>query len=129
VRRNGQSYLLIFVAVLLGVAGELLLKTGVGHAGGFELTGVQSLLQMIPKTLTNPALLVGFICYGLAALVWLVVLSRFDLSFAYPFLALTYVLVPLGARMFLGEEIPTGRWMGIGIIVVGMIVLARFPSK
>jgi len=125
-----ESYLLIFIAVLLGVSGELLLKTGVVQVGGFEINGVQSLLHMILKSIVTPALLIGFLCYGLAAVVWLVVLSRFDLSFAYPFLALTYVLVPLAAKIFLHEEIPLGRWAGIGIIVLGIIVLARFaPSK
>jgi multidrug transporter EmrE-like cation transporter len=63
--------------------------------------------------------------YGLSAFLWLVVLSRLDLSYAYPFLALNLVLITLVSWIVLGEMIPTLRWLGLGLICLGVVVVAR----
>jgi drug/metabolite transporter (DMT)-like permease len=120
------SFVLVFFSVLLGVAGELLLKTGMNKVGELKLGGVEAALHTAWRVATIPEIIVGFACYGIAAVLWLVVLSRLDLSYAYPLLALMYVLVPLSAKFFLHEEIPAGRWVGIMIILVGIVVVARY---
>ena len=57
--------------------------------------------------------------------VWLWALSKVDISFAYPFLALGYVLVSAMAWFWLGEELSTMRSLGMGIIIIGILVLAK----
>ena len=62
---------------------------------------------------------------GVGALAWIVVLSRWDLSYAYPFLALNFVLIALVSRLVLGESIPLIRWAGIAFICAGIVLISR----
>jgi multidrug transporter EmrE-like cation transporter len=74
---------------------------------------------------TNPWVLAGMSLHVSALVVWLWALSRVDISFAYPFIALGYVLVSLMAWQWLGENINPMRLLGMAIIIVGIIVLSR----
>ena len=67
----------------------------------------------------------GFLIYGLSALCWLWVLARAQLSFAYPILALTFPVVVALSVIFFGEVISPLRWLGVGVIVAGVSLLAR----
>ena len=69
----------------------------------------------------------GLFLFGLSALVWLVVLSRASLSFAYPFAALTYVLILLFDLFVLDETVPPLRWGGVAFIAVGIFLVSRTP--
>lgn len=117
---------LILGAVVLGVAGELLLKSGIDNVDKLEVSNLETAARTVWRVVSEPRILVGFVCYGLAAVFWLIVLSQLDLSYAYPMLALTYVLVPLAAHVFLDESIPRGRWAGMLIVLLGVIVVAYF---
>ncbi|MEZ0213924.1 MAG: EamA family transporter [Xanthobacteraceae bacterium] len=75
--------------------------------------------------LSRPTIMSGLACYGLSLLLWLYVLGRIEVSFAYPFLALGFVLVAVAGWQFLGEPMPPIRAAGIGIILIGVLVLAR----
>lgn len=121
-----KSMILILVAVLLGVLGQLLLKMGMTQVGTLEFgSGLAGLIQVGIRVFSNLRVLGGFAAYGLSSLFWIVVLSKIDLSLAYPMLALNYVLVPLAAWLLLSEEVPPLRWLGIGIVVAGVIVISR----
>lgn len=121
-----KSMVLILVAVLLGVVGQLLLKMGITQVGtlafGSDLAG---LIQLGLRVFGNLKVLGGFAAYGLSSLFWIVVLSKVDLSLAYPMLALNYVLVPLTAWLFLGEQVPTLRWLGAGVVIIGVVIISR----
>ena len=123
---SSKSMVLILVAVLLGVVGQLLLKMGITQVGtlafGSDLAG---LIQLGLRVFGNLKVLGGFAAYGLSSLFWLVVLSKVDLSLAYPMLALNYVLVPLTAWVFLGEQVPTLRWLGAGVVIIGVVIISR----
>ena len=67
----------------------------------------------------------GFISYGMSAICWLWVLSRAQLSFAYPILSLTFPLIVGLSAIFFSEAISYTRWVGVGVIVVGVSLLAR----
>jgi drug/metabolite transporter (DMT)-like permease len=75
----------------------------------------------------TPAIYTGLFLFGLSALVWLVVLSRASLSFAYPFAALTYVLILLFDLFILDETVPPLRWAGVALIVGGIFLVSRTP--
>jgi undecaprenyl phosphate-alpha-L-ara4N flippase subunit ArnE len=67
----------------------------------------------------------GLTFYVMGAAFWLMVLSKLDLSLAYPMLALTYVLIPLASQFILGEQVPALRWLGVGVIFVGVVIVAQ----
>jgi multidrug transporter EmrE-like cation transporter len=119
------SIALILCSIALAVAAQLLLKTGMNqlNATAGQTNGPVAYVLSLVRT---PQIVIGFACYGLGAVFWLAVLSRVDLSFAYPMLALMYVLIPLTAKFFLAEEIQPGRWLGIAVVLVGVLILARF---
>ncbi len=123
---SGQSLILLVVSVLLGVLGQLLLKMGMIQLGPLESEGgLGGLVQIGIRVFSNLKVIGGFAAYGISSLFWIAVLSKINLSLAYPMLALNYVLVPLTAWFFLGEQIPSLRWLGMGVIIVGVIIISR----
>lgn len=121
-----KSMAFILMAVLLGVLGQLLLKMGMTQVGTLEFGGgLAELIQVGIRVFSNLKVLGGFAAYGLSSLFWIVVLSKIDLSLAYPMLALNYVLVPLTAWLFLSEQVPPWRWLGIGVVIVGVVIISR----
>ena len=121
--KMGSAWWLILFSVTTGVAGQTVLKLGVRAPGAAEAsTNMVSLVMLI---LRSPFVLLGLLLYGLGALAWIAVLSRLDLSLAYPFLALNFVLITLTSRFFLGETVPLVRWMGILVIIGGILLVAR----
>ncbi len=113
---------LIALSVAMGVGGQTAIKLGVSRpsATGLEIS-LPSVIQVI---LGSPLVLLGLAMYGVGGLSWVLVLSRMDLSYAYPFLALNFVLVALVAWLLLGESIPGLRWLGIGCICIGILLVA-----
>ena len=123
IQQLAQSWWLILISISAGVAGQLSLKLGVGRADVTTAApGFQKLLAMIVQ---SPLILLGLALYGIGAFAWIAVLSRLDLSYAYPFLALNFVLIALVSYFVLGETIPGMRWVGIMIICVGILFVAR----
>jgi drug/metabolite transporter (DMT)-like permease len=88
----------------------------------FSLSGA-SLRALV----TEPFVWAGLVLFGLSALVWLVVLSRASLSFAYPFAALTYVMILLFDAFVLDEQVPALRWAGVAFIAGGIFLISRTP--
>ena len=118
---------LILLSTIAGVAGQTAIKLGVDKPGVAETaTGVFSIINLI---FHSPLVLLGLCFYAIGALVWIAVLSRLDLSVAYPFLALNFVLVTLVARFFLGESVPPLRWLGILVIIGGILLVAKSTTS
>ncbi|MDD1656059.1 MAG: hypothetical protein LUO87_01610 [Methanomicrobiales archaeon] len=126
---NGYYLGLILITVGLGVAGELLFKTGAVQLPSLDFSSVPSALGGFLALLSNPLILVGFCCYGVGAVLWIVVLTRLDLSYAYPMYALMYAFIPLAAHFVLKEQIPAARWIGIAMIVTGVLIVFRFGAN
>ena len=119
---------LILFSVLLAAGAQLTLKHGMNqvadNTGALKLTG-----DSIKDVLTTPAVWGGLFLFGLSAIVWLAVLSRTSLSFAYPFASLTYVLILLADRFVLNEAVPALRWAGVFCIMVGIVLVAQTPHR
>ncbi len=115
-----SAYLLLLVAIVLGVAGQLLLKHGMARRPGFQLAELMVLA-------TDFSIVGGFFCYGFSTLLYFKVLANLDLSFAYPTVSLGYVLVILLSRLLFNEPVSLGRWSAVAIICVG-VVLVGFGS-
>lgn len=118
-----QYWWLIAVSVLVGVAGQTSIKLGVSQPNVTGSDGGVFGLALV--ILQSPLIIFGLVLYAVGAFSWIAVLRHVDLSLAYPFLALNFVLVTLMARVALGEVVPTLRWIGIAIICFGVVVVAR----
>ena len=99
-----QTWWLILISVSSGVAGQVFLKLGAEQTEN----SAPGIVGLITSIVTTPFMLLGLFLYGCGALAWIAVLKRMDLSYAYPFLALNFVLIAIVSRFVLGEEVP--RW-------------------
>jgi len=116
------NYLLLGTSILLAVAGQLLMKKGMLLFGTFPVS--QLLTRLIPIFL-NPFVFAGLACFGLSSVFWLVVLSRMELSLVYPMVSVAYIIVALASMILFKENVTLIRWMGIGAIIVGVILISR----
>lgn len=115
--------LMILAAVALAVTGQVLVKQGMNALGAVQFSA--GLLSAYGRIFTSPLVLAGTVSYTLSILFWIYALSRVDLSFAYPFLALSYVLVIIASWLLLGERIPPLRWIGLAVICAGILIVSR----
>ena len=113
-----QAWPLLLISVSLGVAGQVTLKLGMNRVGAIELAGLTSAATIASRVFSVPLVWIGLLCYGVSALLWMVILSRLDLSTAYLMLASMYVLIPLASWLFLGERVPPLRWWAWGSVVI-----------
>jgi multidrug transporter EmrE-like cation transporter len=118
------NIMIILGSIMLSSTAHVLLKKGAMSSSEMTLSG-QSLLMNVWVVATNPWVIAGMCLHVSALAVWMWALSRVDISFAYPFLAVGYVFVSLMAWQWLGESITVTRVLGMAIIVVGIIVLSR----
>ena len=119
-----KNVLLILVCVVLGVGGQLLLKQGMS-ADRDVVDRVSEVLPRLLKAALNPVVIAGFVLYALSAALWLIVLTRAELSWAYPMLSLGYVINAAAAHYLFGEVVSVTRWLGIGFIILGVWLVAR----
>ena len=117
---------LILISVTLAAIAQLALKHGMNLVNDelspatFSLNGAS--LRVVAQ---QPFVVGGLFLFGLSALVWLVVLSRASLSFAYPFAALTYVLILLFDEFVLNDTVPPLRWAGVAFIGAGIFLVSQ----
>ncbi len=115
---------LIMLDVALNVTGQLSLKHGMSKLGNFALS-ISTLPPVFLQAAFNPYVLLGLVCYGLGFMVWLVVLAKAEVSYAYPLISLGYVFTAILARVLIGEAVSLTRMAGIVIICVGVFLVAR----
>ncbi|MFT5643092.1 MAG: multidrug transporter EmrE-like cation transporter [Janthinobacterium sp.] len=121
---NATTFGFILTGVCLNAIAQLLLKAGTNAVGAIHLTTANWFSTGI-KLATQLPILGGLTCYVLSVVVWIIGLSRVDVTIAYPMLSLGYILNALGAWYFLGEMISLQRMVAIGIILVGVALIAR----
>jgi drug/metabolite transporter (DMT)-like permease len=116
----------ILLSVGLAAVAQLMLKHGMNQVNAdlspakFGLDGAS-----LRSAVTTGAVWVGLLLFGISAVVWLVVLSRVSLSFAYPFASLTYVLILLFDKIALHEDVSPLRWGGVALIAAGIFLVSR----
>ncbi len=118
------SFSLILLGVLLNAGAQLLLKAGTNTVGRFEFT-LANAMPMGMKLASQPPILIGIACYVVSVVVWILALSRVQVSIAYPMLSIGYVVNALLAWILFGEDLNAQRWIGIGFIIIGVYLVAR----
>lgn len=115
---------LILSGVFLNAFAQFFLKKGMLSIGHFEFT----LANAIPigiKAAMNWAIVAGLTCYVVSVVVWMLVLSRVEVSYAYPFLSVGYVLTTILGYMYFNEAVSLERVGGIALICLGVIIVSR----
>ena len=120
-----NSILLILLSISIAVIGQVLLKIGINRIGIGDINSMDVLRQLFAGVIKSPLVLTGLFLYFISAAIWIVVLSTVDLSFAYPFIGLTYVIILILSKLILKEDVNPIRWAGAAIITIGVIVISR----
>jgi len=118
------TILLILFCVSLSAGAQLLLKYGMSSAPIQRLLTAGKSSELIWAIALNLHVITGLMLYAFGALVWLLVLSRIDVSLAYPFVGLGIVITMMLAPLFLGEILTMPRILGGGLVVIGICVLS-----
>jgi len=108
--------LLIGINDLLDTTGQLLMKMGIHHLTHFPAT---EFFQFW----------IGFLIYLFNFFLWMKILSKIDLSVALPLASTSYILIPFAAVFFLHEHVPTTRWLGLVLIVLGIFFVSQHKSS
>lgn len=119
-----HPYIFVIACVALNIISQIFLKTGMNGIGHFQMD-VQGLLTGGIKAATNPYIIMGLFLYGLSFALWLIVLSKLEVSLAYPLLSIGYIIMPFVGYLFLNESLSVDRIVGICIIIVGVYVVSR----
>ena len=121
---NAAAFVFILAGVLLNALAQLLLKAGTNAVGRFDISA-QNIVPVGLKLAFEPHILGGVACYVVSLVVWLVGLSRVDVSVAYPMLSIGYVINAVAAWYLFGESLTAQKLIGIGFIVAGVVLVTR----
>jgi drug/metabolite transporter (DMT)-like permease len=114
----------ILISVVAGGAGQILLKHGMTLMGEVTLAPDQ-IVRILWRMATNPYVVGGLSLYGCGTIFWLAALSRVDLSFAYPFASLSYIVMLLASWQVFNETISPLRLFGSFIVGLGVFLISR----
>ena len=117
------DHLYIFGSVIFTVYGQLILKWRIMQYGSFPAETSEK-IKFLAFLFLDPVILSGFLAAFLASLSWMAAMTKFELSYAYPFMSLNFVLVLLLSSNLLGEPVTLYKIIGVTLIVLGTLVIA-----
>jgi len=120
-RGNMDTIVIILLGVVFAAVGQVSWKLGMNLMGPITDFGLSDLISVF----LDPHILFGLIMYGLSTVFWLIALSRMELSFVYPFISLTYVLVLALSHLVLKESIGLNKIAGTVLIILGLIIISK----
>ena len=123
-----KYFIFIIITVMLNAASQLLLKIGVSRVGkaSFDTTNI---IKLLLGAITNGYIVLGLITMTISMITHMMSLSRFDVSFVFPFISFAYIIVAIWGFVFLGETFNMTRYIGIAVILTGTIILAISGTK
>jgi multidrug transporter EmrE-like cation transporter len=121
---NLLSFSLILTGVLLNAGAQLLLKAGTNAVGHFEFSR-DNIVPVGWQLATEPHIMGGLSFYVISVVVWIMALSRVEVSIAYPMLSIGYVVNAMAAWWLFGEAVSLTRLAGIGVIIIGVYIVSR----
>ncbi|PXX46904.1 EamA family transporter [Undibacterium pigrum] len=121
---NINTFGFIFTGIMLNAVAQLLLKKGTNAVGAIHLTA-ENWFSTGLQLATQLPIIGGLTCYVISVVVWIIGLSRVDVSIAYPLLSLGYIVNAIGAWYFLGEVMSVQRMLAIGVIIIGVALLVK----
>ena len=122
--KSFSDFVYIFAVIVLTVCGQLILKWQVGKAGAFPQSFPERVLFLL-RLLLNPWIIGGLFAGFLAFLCWMAAMTKFELSYAYPFMSLAFVLILLSSALLFHETVTMPKMFGIFLIMAGIIIAGR----
>ena len=120
---NATAYTLILIGVVLNACAQLMLKAGADRIGEVEIQ-LQSIVLAGKELAFSAPIIGGLACYVLSVVVWILALTRVEVSVAYPMLSIGYVVNAFAAWALFGEALTAMRLMGIVVIILGVWMVA-----
>ncbi|HEY4077859.1 MAG TPA: EamA family transporter [Rhizomicrobium sp.] len=122
---SAPVFLLILLSVSLSGFAQVSFKLGVSSAATQAAMASGSIPSVLLAFAQSPAVIAGLAMYGVGTLIWLNVLSRMDLSQAYPFVGLSFLLTALLGYFLFHEPFHPGRIAGTALVIAGVVLVAR----
>jgi drug/metabolite transporter (DMT)-like permease len=116
---------LLVLSIGLAVAGQLSMKAGMNKVGEIKSEDLKHPVDLIVRVVKSAWAVIGVLLYAISAVFWLVVLSRVNLSVAYPIVAVGYVVVVLYSWLVFKEPVKWFTWIGLAFIVMGVVITAQ----
>jgi len=123
---NRVAEMAVLGSVLFAAGGHLLIKSGLN---ALKASGLPS--GVVPRVLSyllQPAVMGGLAIYGIGTMLWILAVSKREISYLFPLSALNYVVVALGGKWLFGESIPGARWLGILVVFAGVWLMQRWGA-
>jgi len=117
-----KNLIMIMATVILNTAGQFMMKAGINKIGKI---GLGNIMEAFQKVVTSWYVIGGFSSYALSAVLWILILSRAELSWAFPMVSLSYVITALLAPYLLNEPFSIQRFIGILVICAGVFLVSR----
>ena len=119
-----MGYLYIFGTICFTVYGQLVLKWRINGVGLLPEAFLDKVLFLI-KLLFDPWIFSGFFSAFIASFFWMAAMTKFEISYAYPFMSLAFVLVLLFSVLFLQEDLNIYKLIGMGLIILGIYITSK----
>ena len=120
-----KFFMFVILPVLLASGGEFMLKHSINHQETSEV--VLSWFDSVLRMLANPLIVMSLLMIVSGGVLWVVAMSKYELSFLYPFMSLNFLVIVVGSQFFLGESVSIYRYVAVVLIIVGLVIISRSP--
>jgi len=121
---NLVSFSMILAGVMLNAAAQILMKSGTNAIGYFDFS-LENIVPIGWKLATEPHIIGAMVCYVFGVVIWILALSRVQVSIAYPLLSLGYVVNAVAAWYLFNESFNPSKVIGMGVIILGVVIISR----
>ncbi len=119
-----MAHLYIFGTIFFTVYGQLVIKWRIPNYGHLPEESMAKIVFLL-KLFLDPFILSGFVSAFVASLCWMAAMTKFELSYAYPFMGLTFVVVFLSSVFLFSESVTLYKVLGLALIVLGIVISSR----
>lgn len=119
------NHFYLFLAISFGVASQLIIKWKMGQFSFDDYETMSDKFLFAFSMLLNPYIIISLVLTLLAGVTWMIAMTKFDISYAYPFTTLGFVFVFVFSVWLFGEPVSWQKIAGLGFIIVGLIISSK----
>lgn len=124
-----MGFLFILLCIIFTVYGQLILKWRINLQPEMPTNFLDKAFTLVKLIIFDPYVLSGFVAAFVASIFWMAAMTKFSLSFAYPFMGLAFILVMVLSAAFFGEQLNLYKVIGTLLVVSGIIVMSQGYAK